>query len=251
VLANNTKLGHRTKLGPTLCYLYILCAWRVSLYKILFHFKALLWESIILLLLPFTCKVYPIAIPFHDHCAIYARPLTPPFVAVHYAILVMAILCKGVNTNRERGGTTGLRSVLHRLDYNKIFVHFSAFVNEPILILLPPLLSCNAHTVTIGLQDYCARYTPPRTHAHQHSKRAPTRAALVTTVETRNVAHRARLWRYSRSCISIYLPAYLPTYLPTYPSSYLPTYLPTYARTHVCTYLPTYYLTHLPTYLSF
>jgi len=49
-------------------------------YKILFYFKALLWGSIILLLPPPpTCKAYPIAILLHDHCAIYARPLTPSF----------------------------------------------------------------------------------------------------------------------------------------------------------------------------
>jgi len=66
-----------------------------SLYEILFHFKALLWVSIIFLLPPPTCKAYPIAILLHDHCAIYARPLTPPIFALHHAILVMAISCKG------------------------------------------------------------------------------------------------------------------------------------------------------------
>jgi len=40
-------------------------------------FKALLWESIILLLPPPTCKAYPIATLLHDHCAIYAPPSTP------------------------------------------------------------------------------------------------------------------------------------------------------------------------------
>jgi len=52
---------------------------QVSLHKILFHFKALLWESIVRLLFPPTCKAYPIAIRLHDHCAIYAPP-TPPFL---------------------------------------------------------------------------------------------------------------------------------------------------------------------------
>jgi len=44
----------------------------------------------------------------------------------------------------------------------KIFVHFNAFVNEPIIILLPPS-TCNAHTVAIVLHDCCARYAPPPT----------------------------------------------------------------------------------------
>jgi len=35
----------------------------VSLYKVLFHFTALLWESIILFLPPLICNAYPIAIP--------------------------------------------------------------------------------------------------------------------------------------------------------------------------------------------
>jgi len=48
----------------------------VNLYKILFHFKALLWESIILCMPPATCKVYPIAILLHNHCTIYAPPPT-------------------------------------------------------------------------------------------------------------------------------------------------------------------------------
>ena len=50
----------------------------LSLYKILFYFKALLCESISLSLPTTTCKAYPIAIPLHDHCAIYAPPPTPP-----------------------------------------------------------------------------------------------------------------------------------------------------------------------------
>ena len=49
----------------------------LSLYKIVFHFKALLWESIILLLPPPTCKAYPVARLLHDRCAVHARPPTP------------------------------------------------------------------------------------------------------------------------------------------------------------------------------
>jgi len=77
--------------------LVVLPGWcGVSLYKILFHFKALLWESIIVLPPPHpTCKAYPAAILLHDHCAIYAPPPTPPLYAIHHTILVMAISCKG------------------------------------------------------------------------------------------------------------------------------------------------------------
>ena len=61
----------------------------------MFHFKALFWGSIILLLPPPTCKAYPIVLLEYDHCAIYALPPTPLFYAIHYTILVMAISCKG------------------------------------------------------------------------------------------------------------------------------------------------------------
>jgi len=46
---------------------------------------------------PSTCKAYPIAIRFHDHCATYAPPTTPPpfFYAMHHTILVMAVSCNG------------------------------------------------------------------------------------------------------------------------------------------------------------
>jgi len=69
--------------------------WPFSLYTILFDFKALSAESIILLLPPPTCKAYTIALLLHDHCAIYARPPTPPLYGIHHTILVMAMSCKG------------------------------------------------------------------------------------------------------------------------------------------------------------
>ena len=50
----------------------------VSPYKILSHFKALLWESIILVLPPPNCNAYPIAILLHAHFAIYV-PHRPTF----------------------------------------------------------------------------------------------------------------------------------------------------------------------------
>jgi len=72
----------------------------VSFYKILFHFKASLWESIILLSPP-TCKAYTIAILLHSYCAMYAPPPTPPFYAVNHTIWVMAISCKGQFPSRS------------------------------------------------------------------------------------------------------------------------------------------------------
>jgi len=67
----------------------------VSLYKILFHSKALLWESTILYSPPPpTYKAYPIALLLRDHGAIYACLPTPPVHAIHHTILVMAISCK-------------------------------------------------------------------------------------------------------------------------------------------------------------
>ena len=54
----------------------------------------------------------------------------------------------------------GVRLVMSYLGLYTIFVHFNAVVNEP-SILYPP--TCNAHTVAIVVQDYCARYAPPPT----------------------------------------------------------------------------------------
>jgi len=59
------------------------------------HFKALLWESSILLLPSPNCKAYPIAILLHAQCAIYAPSPTPPLYAIHNTIFVMAISCQG------------------------------------------------------------------------------------------------------------------------------------------------------------
>jgi len=49
-----------------------------------------------------------------------------------------------------------------RVGLYKIFVHFNAFVNEPIIIFIAPP-TCKAYTVAIVLRDYCARYAPPPT----------------------------------------------------------------------------------------
>jgi len=56
---------------------------QVSLYKILFYLKTVLWESIIILRPPPTYKAYPIALLLRDHCARYARLPTPSFYAIH------------------------------------------------------------------------------------------------------------------------------------------------------------------------
>jgi len=74
----------------------------VSLYRILFRFKVLLWESIILVFPPPTCKVYPIAILLHNQCAMYALPPTLPIYAIHHTMLVMAISCKGQPNSRAK-----------------------------------------------------------------------------------------------------------------------------------------------------
>jgi len=86
----------------------------VSLYKILFHFTALVWESIILVLLPPTCKAYPIAILLHDYCAIYDPSPTPLLYAIHHTILVMTISCKGQDTggDTQEGYRRGYRRLL-------------------------------------------------------------------------------------------------------------------------------------------
>jgi len=53
------------------------------------------WEFIILVMLPPTCKAYPVAILLHDYCAIYESPSTPVLNAIHHTILAMPISCKG------------------------------------------------------------------------------------------------------------------------------------------------------------
>ena len=66
----------------------------LSLYKILFHFKPLLWESVILVLPP------PLAKPtlLQYHCTTIAQYTpsspTPLLYAIHHTILVMGISCK-------------------------------------------------------------------------------------------------------------------------------------------------------------
>ena len=73
---------------------------RLSLHKILFYLKTLLWETILLLLPPLTCKAYLIAIPLHGHCSIYAPPPTSLLYARQHTILMMAISCKGQSTTQ-------------------------------------------------------------------------------------------------------------------------------------------------------
>jgi len=67
----------------------------ISLYTILFHFKASLWESIILLCPPPPAK--PTRLQYYcTAIAQYTPPhRPPPLYAIHHTILVMAISCKG------------------------------------------------------------------------------------------------------------------------------------------------------------
>jgi len=125
----------------------------VGLYKILFHFKASLWQSIILLLPPPPTKAYPIAILLHDHCAIHARPLTPPVYAIHHTIFVMAISCKGQTSRHTH--TRRLDVLYLQVGLYKIFVYLLLCVQESILPLLPPPI-CMTHTTAILLRDFCA-----------------------------------------------------------------------------------------------
>ena len=69
VLSRNKPMCSLRVKRPFLCSGRGLC-----LYKIVFPFRALLWESIIHLLPSSTCKAYPIAILSHDHCLTCAPP---------------------------------------------------------------------------------------------------------------------------------------------------------------------------------
>jgi len=68
----------------------------LSLYKMLFYFLKLYCGSQSSFYCPPPqCKTYPVAMPLHGYCAIYAPPPPPPVYAIHHTILVMAISCKG------------------------------------------------------------------------------------------------------------------------------------------------------------
>ena len=65
-----------------------------SLYKILFHFKAVLWSLSSFYCHPPTCNAYQIAILLDARYAIYALPPTLPLYAIHHTILMMAMLSR-------------------------------------------------------------------------------------------------------------------------------------------------------------
>jgi len=83
--------------GPPLCVgpLWVGSPSCLSLYKILFHFKAVLWSMSSFYCYPPECNAYNIAILLHAHCTIYVPPPTLPLYAIHHTILMMAISCKG------------------------------------------------------------------------------------------------------------------------------------------------------------
>ena len=68
---------------------------RLSLYKILFHFKASVWESIILVLPPRHLQSLPYCNTIVRLLRNIRHPPTPPFYVIRHTILVMAISCKG------------------------------------------------------------------------------------------------------------------------------------------------------------
>ena len=101
-----------------------------SLYKILFHFKALLWESIILSLPPPTCNAYSSAIRLHGHCVIYAPhrpPLCMPYtihcwwwqycVKAQLAFTRYSFTCRRVCTNQSSFHSSGPPAIPTLLQY--------------------------------------------------------------------------------------------------------------------------------------
>jgi len=123
----------------------------LSLYKILFHFKALLWESIILL-----CP-HPPAKPtlLQYYCASiaqYTSPHRPPlWYVIHYTILVMAVSCKG------QAVAQGLRASISTLAFTRC-----SFTSNLLCTHQASLHSkCIAHTIARRLHDYCEIYDPP------------------------------------------------------------------------------------------
>jgi len=96
VFINHSKLGYGSKSQRVVPGKINQSKLGFSLYKILFHFKALLRESIILLLPPPTCNAWPVAILLHAlACAIYAPQPTPSLYAIYHTILAITISCEG------------------------------------------------------------------------------------------------------------------------------------------------------------
>ena len=113
-----------------------------SLYKLWFHFKSVLGESIILLLPPPTYKAYPIAILVHDHCAIYAPPPIPPSYTMHHTKLVMAISCKGQDAVDKRVAHVALVLMyMYVCMYVCMYIYISIYISISIPMYLSIYLS--------------------------------------------------------------------------------------------------------------
>ena len=121
--------------------------------KYCFTSKALLWESIILLLPPLPAT--PILLQYYCMTfAQYAPPNRPPPLACHTPYTIGdGNIVKRPNTNTSHttaNPTTQVRwtqnGIFHPgltpadVGLYKIFVYFNAFVNEPIIISCPPHL---------------------------------------------------------------------------------------------------------------
>jgi len=84
---------------------------QLSLYKILYYLKALLWESIIVYCPPYLQRI--------AYCDTIARRLRnirpptdpPPLYAIRHTLLVMAILCKCQRSARQLYTNLGWRSI--------------------------------------------------------------------------------------------------------------------------------------------
>ena len=152
----------------------------LSLYKILFYFKALMRESI-LPVLPSSCNAYPIAMLLHDLCTIYAPLPTPLVYAIHHTTLVMAISCKG------------------QVSCYKIFFHSEASVHESILLFAQTSFCvCSADGSTHTESNKLYRKVKHRYRPNIYPRQRPTakarhdQAALAASAEARGATHRAR-----------------------------------------------------------
>jgi len=114
LLAEPGDTGWDLARATRLCWcgrrLLVLVEAQVDLHKILSHFKALLWESIVLLLPHPTYKAYAIAILLHDHCAINAPPPTPPLWFRQARVPAGARRC----SSGAAGGSRGWRAASTR-----------------------------------------------------------------------------------------------------------------------------------------
>jgi len=123
---------------------------------------------------------------------------------------------------------------------------FNAFVNEPIIILLPPP-TCNAHSVAMVLHDYCARYAPsPTLLLYAVYRTILVMAILCTSYSPARASARgppptSRAAPYICVCVCVCVCIYIYIYIYIYINIYIYIYIYIY----ICIYIYVYIYIHV------